>query len=137
VLFRSIGSNALIYNANKEILLIKRSEGDDAFPGEWELPGGGTNYGETPQESLKREIQEECGLDVIVGKPLGVHTYSIKDQHFVEITFLCTFADNKDQVHLSHEHSDFQWILPYDLTPMHLNDYMTSVVIDAIKTASP
>lgn len=49
-----------------------RNEGDILFvrsksTGRYWLPGGGIDDGETPIEALKREIWEECGIDVIVG----------------------------------------------------------------------
>ena len=59
-------TSAIILNEKDEILFTKRSDSDDFLPGVWELPGGGIEYGETPQDSIKREIKEECGLEIEV-----------------------------------------------------------------------
>ena len=42
--------------------------------GYWELPGGRTEYGETPNEALKRELKEETGLTIDVVKPAYTFT---------------------------------------------------------------
>lgn len=123
-----IGSNAIIFNKNGEILMMKRSNDDEAFPGEWELPGGGVDYSETPQESLKREIKEECGLNVEVHNPLGVNSFYLDNSRIVEITFLCTIIDSKFDVKLSDEHSEYRWISFENINSLNLNDYMSKVV---------
>ena len=55
---------AIILKDNK-ILIAQRAPGDK-LAGKWELPGGKLEPGETPQECLKREIQEEFDVDVEV-----------------------------------------------------------------------
>lgn len=47
---------ALILDKNKKFLLAKEDSG------KWELLGGGLDFGENPQQGLKREIQEETGI---------------------------------------------------------------------------
>lgn len=52
----------------------------------WSLPGGRMNVGESiPQESLKREIKEELGVDIEVGAPIGCSVFTSKSgvNHFV------------------------------------------------------
>lgn len=48
--------SAIIINENSQILFLKRSEKDDFMPGGWDVPGGGLDYGEEPEEGLKREV---------------------------------------------------------------------------------
>jgi ADP-ribose pyrophosphatase YjhB (NUDIX family) len=47
------------------ILLIQR--GHPPAEGRWSIPGGRVETGETLPQAVRREIQEECGLDVAVG----------------------------------------------------------------------
>jgi 8-oxo-dGTP diphosphatase len=53
-----VSAKALVYDENKKILLLKEKTGL------WELPGGGIEHGNTPHETVRRELKEECGFDV-------------------------------------------------------------------------
>jgi A/G-specific adenine glycosylase len=66
----------LVYDGDK-LLILKRSD-DQMLGGLWEFPGGKLEEGETPKMAVKREIMEETGLTVAVGKKLAVvkHAYS-------------------------------------------------------------
>lgn len=126
---------AFIQNKNGEFLIVKRSDVDEFMAGMWELPGGGIEVGENSQEGLKREVFEETGLHVIVGKPLGVHDYMYnggnESVHRVEITFLCSFKES-DIVHLSFEHSDYKWISPSEIKNWNFSGYIMQVITDSI-----
>lgn len=132
---QEIGSNALIFNDKGEFLLVKRSDDDEYFPGSWELPGGGVLDSETPQESLQREVLEECGLKVSVSYPLGVHVFHLPDNttKVSEITFFCELEDQNQQVVLSHEHSNSRWITKGDVQHLDLSEYIQHVIIDGLE----
>ncbi|CAL9548677.1 NUDIX hydrolase [Streptomyces sp. enrichment culture] len=54
-------------------LLLARSPGPGGVP-EWVLPGGGTEHGEDPYDTVRREVEEETGHLVEVTRLLGVHS---------------------------------------------------------------
>ena len=93
-----------------QILLLQRSLKSEFDPGLWELPGGKIDYGENLVEALKREVKEEVGLVIRVGRPFKTwHFY--KDPFWVTgITFLCDYISGS--VSLSSEHADYVWIDP-------------------------
>lgn len=104
---------AIIRRGDGKILIVKRSADDDHRPGIWETAGGGVEEGVSPQDALKREIREETGLEVEVGEPFNVFNF-VKDNgdKKIGITFLCDYLSG--EVRLSEEHSDWQWIDPFD-----------------------
>lgn len=101
-----------IIRRNGKILLLQRSITDGFNPGLWEFPGGKLNFGENLIEALKREVLEEVGLFVKVGRPLITWNF-LKEPFWVTgITFCCEFACG--EVILSYEHDHFVWIVPGD-----------------------
>lgn len=61
----------IIENDNNEILLVKRRV--DPKKGYWDLPGGFISLGENLEESCKREIKEELGVEITVGNIIGTY----------------------------------------------------------------
>lgn len=90
---------------NNKILLMKRVHPSSDGLGYWELPGGGLEYGETPNQALIRELKEETGLDIVIIKPAYTFTKIREHYQTVGIGYLCIPKNN--QVHLSNEHTDY------------------------------
>lgn len=65
-----IGIAAIVKNFNGEILMIKRKKAPAKDL--WGFPGGEIEFGETIEEATKREVKEETGFNVEVGKMLTV-----------------------------------------------------------------
>ena len=65
-----VGSSAIIWDeAHEKILLTRRTDN-----GRWCLPAGGLDAGESLEENCIREVLEETGLIVKIGKLLGVYS---------------------------------------------------------------
>lgn len=128
---QQVAVSGFILNDKEEILLVKRSNTDDFLPGFWEMPGGGTDTGEHPARALQRELKEEVGLDVEIGKPLAVDDYFMEKEnekiHRVEIFFAC-FSKNTQPIVLSHEHSAYKWVAMDKLSEIEMTDYMAKTI---------
>jgi len=90
----------------ERVLVTQRSE-EMPHPLKWEFPGGKVKEGESPEYCIKREIQEELGLRVVVKQllPSVKHTYGTRTIKL--IPFICSREEGK--ISLS-EHKSFRWI---------------------------
>ena len=100
-------------NGEKLILLIKRAE-DDHYPNFWEFPRGKCDKGVNEKliPCAKREIKEECGLDVKLIKFIDKFSYLADrgTRKSTQYNFLCKMKDPNQEVKLSKEHDDFKWV---------------------------
>lgn len=71
---------AIIQKDNR-YLLARRKQGQ-ALAGYWEFPGGKVDPGETPDEALYRELQEELAIDTRIGAPLGNSFFQYNGRHY-------------------------------------------------------
>ena len=87
-----VGVGAVILDQGR-VVLVKR--GQPPLAGEWSIPGGRLETGETMREGIIREVREETGLTVEPAELLGVYDRLLRDEagrilyHYVLIDFLC------------------------------------------------
>jgi 8-oxo-dGTP diphosphatase len=77
---------AAIIRRGDEILVCQRTR-HQSMPLKWEFPGGKIEHGEQPRDALRRELDEELGIDATIGDEVSriVHTYP--DGGSVELRF--------------------------------------------------
>jgi 8-oxo-dGTP diphosphatase len=93
-----VGVGAIIVDRDR-VVLVKR--GQAPLQGEWSIPGGVLEVGETLRQAAVREVLEETGLCVEVDELLGVYDRILRDSdertryHYVLIDFLCRRIDGE------------------------------------------
>lgn len=95
--FKHLGAYGLIIK-NDKIVLIKKVGGP--YNGKLDLPGGTIEWGETPDETLKRELNEEVGIEVI--------DYKLFDANSVTFEWI-----HKEQLEKGHHIGIFYKVLSY------------------------
>lgn len=92
--------------------LVARRGPAMAEPGKWEFPGGKVEPGETPREALARELREELGLEVEVGRLLGRGTGRIDGLTLRLDVYLAVLRRGRP---VPHEHDAVVWAGPEEL----------------------
>ena len=96
---------AAIIRKGGNILATQRGYGD--FKDWWEFPGGKIETGETPEEALKREIQEELSTEISVDEFLCTVEYDYPAFHLKMHCYLCSLLT--EALHLN-EHEAAKWL---------------------------
>ena len=85
---------AVIVDSFKNTTAVFATErGYGEFKGQWEFPGGKIEVGETPQQALIREIQEELTVKIKVDKLIDTIEYDYPKFHLNMKCFLCVIVD--------------------------------------------
>ncbi|MET9265243.1 NUDIX hydrolase [Amycolatopsis sp. NPDC004079] len=100
-------------------VLLARNDRD-----EWELPGGRIEPGETPEECVAREIEEETGLRAAAAEILDSWIYHITsaDKDVFIVTYGCTTIDSAQAPVPSHEHKRLDEFGEHDVSALTMPD---------------
>jgi 8-oxo-dGTP diphosphatase len=109
---------AIITNDQDRMLIAKRKSGK-VMAGCWEFPGGKIEPGETPEESLKRELEEEMNVTISVGDYIAEITY---DYEWGPVRLIAYEASIKEGEIQLLDHDAIAWVSPgemqhYGMTP--------------------
>lgn len=129
-----VGVGAVVVVDGNRVLLVKR--GQAPLKGEWSLPGGVVELGETLQAAVFREVLEETGLEVEVGPLVDVVDRVEPGEdgrvqyHYVVVDYLCRTRGG-EAVHGS-DAADVCWADAEHLTPYCLSAAAAAVVRKAL-----
>jgi len=122
------------HNDDRRVLLIRR--GTAPLLGEWSLPGGVLECGETLREAAVREAREETGLLVEAGELLGVYERVIRGDdgrvryHYVLIDFLCRPVGG--DLKAGSDAADVRWFTREELPALKLAYDANDVVLKGL-----
>ena len=101
---------AAVIRDGDKIFATQRGYGD--FKGGWEFPGGKIEEGETPQEALVREIEEELETEIIVGELIDTIEYDYPTFH---LSMDCFWAEIVSGDLVLKEHKAAKWLMKTEL----------------------
>jgi 8-oxo-dGTP diphosphatase len=129
-----VGVGAVILDRGR-VLLIKR--GSPPLQGEWSLPGGVVEVGETLRAAVEREALEETGLVVKAGAVLEVLDRIIRNSagrvqyHYVLIDFLCSVTGG--ELLAAGDAADARWASEDELEKFKLERMALDVILKAFR----
>lgn len=100
-------AQAIIPN-DREVLMVKGRRG--LTKGFWNLPGGFITYGETPEQSIVREVKEEIGINVKIKTISGIYTniFRTSGYYMIAFTYICDVIGGN--INLNEEIEDVKYM---------------------------
>lgn len=104
------------------VLLIQR--GNPPRRGDWSLPGGAVELGETLREAVTREVREECSIEIAVTELLDTFEFFQRDDegrvqyHYIILDFAAEYLSGA--VHAASDVLDARWIAARNLDALPL-----------------
>ena len=105
---------AVIWNARGEALLVKRAR--QPREGEWSLPGGKVEPGESLQDALTREVREETGLEIAILALVAVLELKDAGHHYELHDFTARHVSGEARA--GSDAAEVRWV-----PPGHLDRY--------------
>ena len=118
-------------------LIVKRAH--EPRKGEWSLPGGLLELGESLADAVRREIKEETGLDIAVGPVIETFDRVHRDDagriryHFVIIDFVC-WPDGGEAVAAS-DAEDVAWVSASEIDEYRVNSHAKDVILRGLEVS--
>jgi len=133
-----VGVGAVIVDGAGRVLLVKRRF--EPLAGQWSLPGGAVDVGETLEACVIREMREETGLDVEVGRVIEVFDRIMHDAegrvqyHYVLVDYVCRPVGGT--LMAASDVADVAWVAEGALAEFRLTDKATAVIAQGIALAA-
>ena len=124
-----VGVGAIIVK-DGHVALVKR--GHPPLAGEWSIPGGAMEVGETVREATAREACEETGLKVEVLELLGIYDRLLRDEegrvryHYLLVDFLC--RPMSGDLCAAGDAEDVRWFSPQEVKRLPLPEDTAEVI---------
>lgn len=93
-------------------ILITQRRADQALALRWEFPGGKVEPGEAPIAALERELREEIGVTVAVGRIWDVLFHAYPEFDLVMLVYACRIVGGSPR---AVEVADLAWVAAHDL----------------------
>ncbi len=102
-----------LVDADRRVLIAQRPEGK-SLAGLWEFPGGKLEEGETPEQALIRELEEELGISTKSAclAPVSFASHSYKTFHLLMPLYVCRKWQGTP---VAREHAALKWVRPQAL----------------------
>ena len=124
-----IGVGAIIIDRGRALVVRRATE---PLKGEWSIPGGVLELGETLRTGVTREAKEETGLDVLPFEVLEVYDRIVADEtgktryHYVLIDYLCQVTGGELQA--ASDVSEVRWLTEQELDGFPIADSVEEVI---------
>ncbi|HUW94963.1 MAG TPA: NUDIX hydrolase [Anaerolineae bacterium] len=120
---------AVVFKGDRVLLVLR---GQEPSRGRWSIPGGVMELGETIQETARREVREECGVQIEVGNVVEARDAIVYDEggrirfHYVLVDVVARYLDG--ELTVGSDAEDARWVSKEELPTYDLTKGLLSVL---------
>lgn len=124
----------VVVRKDNHVLLIRR--GNPPRQGDWGLPGGVLEIGETWRDAAVREVREECGIEIALGEIIDVVDIIVRDDaeraqyHYAIVDFVADYT--RGDLRAASDVLDARWVSPDELLKFELPAMTRKVIRKAL-----
>jgi ADP-ribose pyrophosphatase YjhB (NUDIX family) len=128
-----VGVAAAVFRADGRVLLVKR--GRPPGVGNWGLPGGLLDLGESLEAGVRREVREECGVEIQIGGQAGIFQPVDRDDdgriryHYIVIDYWASHLSGEPIA--QDDAADAAWVDLSDMARLPMNPETRRVIRNA------
>ena len=132
---RPIASVAACVFRDGRILLVQR--GTPPSKGKWSIPGGAIELGESFKDTAKRELDEECGVEIDVGGIFGIENFLVRDEKdAIQYHYIVTYLTAKylaGDIRPGSEELDVCWVTKEEMMNLDMNAITRDYIFKAFE----
>jgi len=129
-----IAVRALVRKDDKT-LLLRRANGRPSILGQYELPGGKMEYGEQPEDALRRYLHDDAGVHIQTAQLFDVVTYidhDDRDIQYAVIVYTVGLAEGHHDIHLGSNYNRYEWSKLSELQHIEITD-LTELLLGIVQ----
>ncbi len=132
---RPICGVGVVVRKGDSVLLIQR--GREPRLGEWTVPGGAVELGESLRDAARREIREECGVEIELGEVVDAFEIVVHDEagkvqyHYIVIDFAATYVGGN--LRAGDDVMDARWVTLSELGKYSLDEKTREEIVKVLK----
>ena len=126
--FIGVGSGSIIFNNERKVFVAQKGPNARNEAGKWDFPGGSVEFGETCEDAVVRELNEEFEIDIEVIELLEVvnHIIPKEQQHWVSPSFIAKHIRGNPRITEPDKCIGFKWMKMSEINPNELSEASNS-----------
>lgn len=124
-----------LIRSDEKILLLRRATGRETILGRFELPGGKIEYGEQPEDALRRYLHDDVGVHVQTAQLFDAITYidhDDRDIQYAVIVYNVALQQENSVIQLGENYNRYEWVVESEIQRLSITD-LTQLVLGIIQ----